>query len=786
MSDGSDASSSTDQGRTLEALEEAAQQGAYEASLALVKALRGAGELERLRDARERFASRFPLAEDVWSDWIDDEASLLTTHRSQEDRERFQALLERSCADYLSVTLWEKRLKLGIRGRDETQAAVDAVGHHFLHGAQFWDKLQEDLHGDDCATKECLFSRACAIINDNGFEKAASVLPDSKSELLLARENFRETRRAFGEAENILEKFGSQNLLPGQDGASPELIGSWLHYLDLALSRLRKHMSKDWARKTLVCFFERAVGQCCLVEQIWLSYADVAQFQLKDEDRLDTVVNRAIRHCPWDVRLWKIKFLRLERRVESFDTLVDELGELLIKVLQSGLRSNESLCEILLESCHAYRRFALSHGTTESLREQLKQQFVYAADVFRSQYPQIWAGQARILEDFSRCLYDPRVFPERVKDTKLEELWKSLLSTFEDSSGLYFKMIALQRDLGNLDECRALFKKALHMFKSGDEERRDDQKKFAKSWVELEQRYGTLDSLDQARHQAFRVIDLKDFVPKEMKKKKDVGKKRRMENGSGENVGNKKAKTKVVQEMETDKKPIVVETEMKDERKEGGNTAIFVVNLNYNSMEDEIKEHFSQVGEVRKVSIKKNKRGNPKGTAVVEFALENALHLAFDQLQGMPLRGRALKLVPYNDAEEAKKDQVGEQKLKNVKAEEARLSVYVGGIPVEFCSASEISEGSSAFAKALRECGSIAVVEVAANKASLRVMFEKTVAVDKALELNKREFEFPGTGLRMIKVQRFGSQKDEEAKTQKHDKQFIPRVIRKRKPKVQL
>ena len=113
----------------------------YDAHVTVIALLRGLGELERTRAARERFAAAFPLTEAQWVEWIDDE------HRA-EGGTAAAALVERSLEDYMSVVLWQRHL-VALAPQIETGGDVDAVrarfeaavaiaGHHFLDGAKLW------------------------------------------------------------------------------------------------------------------------------------------------------------------------------------------------------------------------------------------------------------------------------------------------------------------------------------------------------------------------------------------------------------------------------------------------------------------------------------------------------------------------------------------------------------------------------------------------------------------------------------------------------------------------
>ncbi len=53
-------------------------------------------------------ASLFPLSEQLWSDWVNDELAQVQSH---EDVRRIQALFARAVQDYFSISIWVSYLE---------------------------------------------------------------------------------------------------------------------------------------------------------------------------------------------------------------------------------------------------------------------------------------------------------------------------------------------------------------------------------------------------------------------------------------------------------------------------------------------------------------------------------------------------------------------------------------------------------------------------------------------------------------------------------------------------
>jgi RNA recognition motif-containing protein len=82
-------------------------------------------------------------------------------------------------------------------------------------------------------------------------------------------------------------------------------------------------------------------------------------------------------------------------------------------------------------------------------------------------------------------------------------------------------------------------------------------------------------------------------------------------------------------------------------------TNIFVGNLSYQTTEEELQSAFSEYGAVDRVSVVRDRdTGQSRGFAFVEMANAAEANKAIDALNGMELRGRALKVNEARPREE--------------------------------------------------------------------------------------------------------------------------------------
>lgn len=84
-------------------------------------------------------------------------------------------------------------------------------------------------------------------------------------------------------------------------------------------------------------------------------------------------------------------------------------------------------------------------------------------------------------------------------------------------------------------------------------------------------------------------------------------------------------------------------------------TKLYVGNLPFSTTENELKDHFSQAGEVSEVAIIKDRRsGRSKGFAFVTMSSPEQVETAIQMLNEQELGGRALKVSIARPREEGK------------------------------------------------------------------------------------------------------------------------------------
>ena len=81
----------------------------YTSHTNLLASLRRAKLRSRLRAAREAMVRRFPLTEQLWREWLEDEVAGAS---SVEDVDAIGTLYEQAVRDFLSVPLWQSYIEV--------------------------------------------------------------------------------------------------------------------------------------------------------------------------------------------------------------------------------------------------------------------------------------------------------------------------------------------------------------------------------------------------------------------------------------------------------------------------------------------------------------------------------------------------------------------------------------------------------------------------------------------------------------------------------------------------
>ncbi|XP_053136369.1 squamous cell carcinoma antigen recognized by T-cells 3 [Hemicordylus capensis] len=439
----------------------------YNCHLDLIKLLRQEGELVKLRRARQKMSELFPLTEEIWLDWLKDEIRMASENS---EREKVYDLFERAVKDYICPEIWLEYAQYSIGGigqeggiekvRSIFERALTAVGLHVTKGAAIWEAYREfenailetvqpaagnvpspEQQQTICAQLEkihVLFRRQLGIpLLDMG---AAYAEYEEWSEEAIPEAVSKSYRKALQQMEKC--KPYEEALLVAE---TPKLA-EYQAYIDFETK------AGDPARIQLI--YERAVAENCLVPDLWARYTQYLDRQLKVKDLVLSVHERAVRNCPWTVKLWNQYLLAMERhQVEH-----PQISENFEKALNAGFIQATDYVEIWQAYLdYLRRRVDFTQDSSKEL-EELRSAFTHAVEYLKQEVEERFSESGdpscSIMQTWARI--EARLCHNM---QKARELWDHIMTKGNAKfANMWLEYYNLERAHGDTQHCR----KALH------------------------------------------------------------------------------------------------------------------------------------------------------------------------------------------------------------------------------------------------------------------------------------------------------------------------------------
>ncbi|KAL3858472.1 hypothetical protein ACJMK2_013061 [Sinanodonta woodiana] len=467
----------------------------YNNHVELIKLLKSIGDLDKLREARERMHDIFPLTEELWLQWLKDEILLA----GEEDREKIEGLFERAVKDYLSIPIWLEYVQYAIGGmgredgikrvRDVFEQALMAAGLHVTQGSSLWEAYREFenailaglLPDPGCiATKELEEKFGAQHDKVSAVFKRQLTVPlldmeDTYQEYKdwLQDEPDSNTKQSYNKTQAKLEK-----LKPFEDAllaADPPRLDEYLSYIKYEESQ------EDPAR--ILCLYERAIQENCLNPQLWLMYTKYLDQHLRSvKSVIMQTYHRAVRNCPWSVHIWQNYLLAMER----FEEKHDKIKETFEKALLSGFSLGSEYLLLWTTYLDYLRRkinWKEEHNEDlETFRLTIEKAIEHIDGFDSAGDPnntvrQFWATiEARYCKNME----------------KSRQLWNEILIQGQaNEASVWLEYYRLERAYGDSKHCRRVLQRALNSVT-------DFPESIVDAYINFEREEGTLDQYDQA------------------------------------------------------------------------------------------------------------------------------------------------------------------------------------------------------------------------------------------------------------------------------------------------
>ncbi|KAK5823056.1 hypothetical protein F5H01DRAFT_333468 [Linnemannia elongata] len=481
----------------------------YEVHTQLIALLKSADMFEELREAREAMNKIYPLSEDLWMDWINDEVNMAT---SEDEKRHALSLYERATTEYLSIKIWKSYVDYALQEYNESKEYQDALeegevvvnaqelnkifkradkwtGYHIPESHNIWDIWiefeLESLAAQDPAlpedvrrVKKMYLDRIAiphATLEDTFSALSPFITKYEPEEYEKTMENCSKINAATRKLLTEREAF-EQNLV-----ATGNSVEAFTSYLTYEMRPERRHFART---RTL---FERAVAVHCLVPSVWIDYitflmsmnSQKAGYDLNPSEVL-SIAERSTRNCPWSGDLWESRFLLME----IYNRPEQELNALFASALSDAtlLASPQELSKVLQARCSYVVR---AEKKDEDGKTKIRAAFEHAGAVLESvggdpycKFEQFWIEiEAGPLENGDNA----------------RAMWTKIESKLKASSESWLARVALEKRLGSPKQVRQIFAKARNAAKQIDW-----PEKIFEAWLLFEREHGTVSEYKEA------------------------------------------------------------------------------------------------------------------------------------------------------------------------------------------------------------------------------------------------------------------------------------------------
>ncbi|KAJ7967924.1 squamous cell carcinoma antigen recognized by T-cells 3-like [Quillaja saponaria] len=512
-SDESDSDDEAQQNLQLQTLETelSTNPSNYDGHVQYIKLLRKAGDIEKLRRAREAMSELFPLSPTMWQEWTKDEASL---NKGPDAFSAIKKLYERGVFDYLSVSLWcdyitfvlefdpsiRELSPAGISiARDLFERALTAAGLHVAEGNKIWNTYREfeqaiclTIDETDIQAKErqiqrvrCIFHRQLSVplvemqsmlLAYKAWEVEQGNVHDSESNDLdgissQVASAYKKALEMYNARVHLEEKIASQDI------SDTERLQLYMNYLKLEQS------SATPSRVQVV--YERAITELPISSDLWLDYTRYLDRTLKVGNIVSSVYSRATKNCPWIAELWVRYLLSLERGHAS----EKEIAAVFEKSLLCTFSTLDEYLDLFLTRVDGLRRRISSSGKIEDQlnNQMIRETFKHASD-YLSPHLKNTEGLLRLYD------YWAHLEIKLGKDLSAARgVFESLLKICGSMFEAWKSYIAMEIELGHINEARAIFKRCYSKRFPGT-----GSEDICHSWLRFEREFGMLEDFDHA------------------------------------------------------------------------------------------------------------------------------------------------------------------------------------------------------------------------------------------------------------------------------------------------
>ncbi|GAX74832.1 hypothetical protein CEUSTIGMA_g2278.t1 [Chlamydomonas eustigma] len=451
----------------------------YDTHIKYIELLRTSNLRVQLRAAHERMSTLFPLSEQLWMEWVNDE---LAQVESLEDILRIQNLFQKATQDYFSVNLWcsyiefvadfdpevSKKTGSGAKKmRELCEQALTAVGLHVNEGAKVWAlyrQYEAGMEVEEVQEKNkhvermrSLYCRQMQVPLEGGQDVYESY---KEWEAVLGKEVPQHIIKAFSKAQEALalRRPYEVAVAPGKP-ADAHLLAAFMAYI-----KLEKEIGEP-AR--VQCLYERAIATFPVTTELWMQYGRYLEQNLRSIPGLVMdVYGRALRNCYWVGALWA-RAIRAAARGgpggvtgAGLEAVLQQQDELYKRAINAGLQDYECYMDVILAHLDGLRHAASMHEQSEMKQaafKALREAFQEASQLLSSYFKDYLDRSLRLPLYWTHC---EAVVMADVGAAR--KVWEE--ATLKTGLGKYYETwasyVSMERSLRNTKEARGIFKRA--------------------------------------------------------------------------------------------------------------------------------------------------------------------------------------------------------------------------------------------------------------------------------------------------------------------------------------
>nr|CAG8479902.1 14210_t:CDS:10 [Entrophospora candida] len=603
----------------------------YDLHVQYIQALRQAGLFEELKDARKTMHEIFPMSEELWLEWIDDEAHMAST---KEAKQRIIHIFSEAVQDYLSINIWKKYADFMVQEYNDSEElmeecsensfitldqvrkvfdqAIREINYFITQSNQIWDaymdfeeKILEKTPSDETQKNlsEIIMEKFLLAIEKTWMDYSTFI---TNYDNLNYEKNMLEAIQIYNKAKDMYYKRDQyeQSLLE-----SGYALQQFLDYINFE--------KKQKLHPAVLTLYERALSIHYLEPALWEDYIFYLS-EKKASHILAKVAERSVRNCLWSGDLWGhyIRILEKSNDVGASDQ-IDDVVKSCIAI--GMLNSVDEYLKMILAYCD-YKRRKLNiyqdltnQQSLSDLIEFIEEQLKLLNQVFRDGDPHY---------RLEKYLIEMETLKKDIP--KSHQTWEKIISKHRNESEVWLQYANWEKSLGNIEQARKIFKNASH-------QNTDWPERIFNEWEQFEHHYGTLDTIESA-HQFIRkqskivthrrekaVLQTQAEDPSfKMIESEQSTKLVEIRDSSGDEL-NKKRKAK---------EELLVEETPSTKRNKGQNhekikrdrefATVIVSNLPQDVTEGKLKSMFHDCGKIREVRLK-NETDDSQKLAFIEF-----------------------------------------------------------------------------------------------------------------------------------------------------------------------